>query len=172
MQRLVYMKSRVAALTIKDYVQPKASKPRGVWWSCGNEWYEWCKGDMPDWCQYYSHCYELRLNDDKILHLETPEQILEFTAEYGGNNEYYFTNEKQWMPVVTPGDYARDINWPEVAKLYSGIEICPYQYSLRLTSRTGWYYGWDIASGCVWDHNVIEGLTYLGLSEDQPREHE
>lgn len=47
-------------------------------------------------------------------------------------------------------DIIISIDWPTVAKLYAGIEISPYQYNYRLKSGFIWYYGWDVASGCIW----------------------
>lgn len=40
-----------------------------------------------------------------------------------------------------------------VAKDYDGIEIAPYQESLRYDLE--WYYGWDVASGCIWNFEGI-----------------
>ena len=49
------------------------------------------------------------------------------------------------------------IQWAEVASLYDGIEIAPYQFERRLgyhseigKAVSDWYYGWDCASGCIW----------------------
>jgi len=36
-----------------------------------------------------------------------------------------------------------------VSKEYDGIEIAPYQWDARLSLI--WYYGWDVASGCIWN---------------------
>jgi hypothetical protein len=37
---------------------------------------------------------------------------------------------------------------------YDGIEINPYQFEARYQYL--WYYGWDIASGCVWNLNNVK----------------
>ena len=34
--------------------------------------------------------------------------------------------------------------------------ITPYQWELRF--ELDWYYGWDVASGCVWNLSVIESM--------------
>lgn len=44
------------------------------------------------------------------------------------------------------------IRWPLVASLYDGILIPRYLWSIRFRN---WYYGWDCASGCVWNTDVI-----------------
>ena len=41
------------------------------------------------------------------------------------------------------------IDWRKVAKKYDGIEINPMIYELRMMALS-WYYGWDVASGCIW----------------------
>jgi hypothetical protein len=51
------------------------------------------------------------------------------------------------------------INWPKVAQDYSGIEICPYQWKFRLNYM--WYYGWDVASGCIWNQNALNSTNVI-----------
>ena len=51
------------------------------------------------------------------------------------------------------------IDWIKVSKQYSGIEINPYQHSNRYTSM--WYYGWDVASGCIWKNDLIKNITKI-----------
>ena len=50
------------------------------------------------------------------------------------------------------------IDWAEVASKYDGIIISPYQWSLRLDMEMMWYYGWDCASGCIWNISAIKEL--------------
>lgn len=45
---------------------------------------------------------------------------------------------------------------PRVRQDYAGIEISPYQYECRF--ELTWYYGWDVASGCVWDKEAIRAV--------------
>jgi hypothetical protein len=41
------------------------------------------------------------------------------------------------------------IDWPAVAKDYDGIEI---KYNVHGWNKSiGWYYVWDISSGCIWN---------------------
>ncbi len=47
----------------------------------------------------------------------------------------------------------------QVAKLYQGIIIAPYCYSIRLDNDCFWYYPWDCASGCIWDATAIAALV-------------
>jgi hypothetical protein len=61
--------------------------------------------------------------------------------------------------------YALYMNWPEVAKQYQGIIIAPYLDSCRLRDGFFWYYPWDCACGCIWDHTAIESVTYVGETD-------
>ena len=48
--------------------------------------------------------------------------------------------------------YAKEPIWPGVAaEGWAGIEIAPYIWARRLDGPARWYYGWDAASGCIWD---------------------
>ena len=71
------------------------------------------------------------------------------------NNDDFKKFEKMYS--VTTNNYGDiKIDWPKVASHYDGIEICPYLYDMRMDSD--WYYGWDVASGCVWSASGIKEL--------------
>lgn len=132
--------------------QRDSLKPNGLWYSCGTDWMKWLLSEMPNWIQPY--VYTLRLNRGSMLTMSTPKQLLEFTDKY--------INEKR-SKELSFGAHRNSmfIDWPKVARDYSGMEICPYQYSLRLSQETEWYYGWDVASGCVWDGSAIAGADLI-----------
>ena len=55
------------------------------------------------------------------------------------------------------------IDWELIQKEgYGGIEICPYNWGWR---SQNWYYGWDVASGCVWDSSSIQDVVLLAEKE-------
>jgi hypothetical protein len=86
---------------------------------------------MPHWLG--EHEYEVILQDSNILILDTPKKILEFDRDYR---------------------IGQRIDWPRLAETHDGIEINPYQWSLRFDPI--WYYGWDVASGCVWNTEKLQ----------------
>ena len=47
------------------------------------------------------------------------------------------------------------IDWPTIAVHYAGVVIAPYNWEHRLSLDSFWYYGWDCASGCIWDLSVL-----------------
>ena len=53
------------------------------------------------------------------------------------------------------------IIWENIARDYSGIEICPYLHNFRYTQS--WYYPWDIASGCIWKNDAIKNVKRIEL---------
>ena len=50
------------------------------------------------------------------------------------------------------------IDWIKVSKDYGGIEICPYLQEKR---KIKWYNTWDVASGCIWNNNIIENTSII-----------
>ena len=137
-------------MTAKDKInlpfaveQEPSFKPRGLWYGIGTSWIEWVRSEMPEWEGDY--IFNLDIDPTKILQIKSSEELLKFSKEYANN-----MNGSQL-----------GIDWSEVAKQYSGIEISPYQYSMRFDSRTRWYYGWDIPSGCIWNSDAIKGYNVL-----------
>lgn len=119
-----------------------AAKPTGLWYGMGSSWLDWCGSEMPSWLGGY--LFKVDIKTDRILQLTTPDAILAFTDEYGR------TRWRDW------GGNVDSIDWPAVAEKYCGIEIAPYQWSLRMLNKTFWYYGWDVASGVVWDPDAVD----------------
>jgi len=115
--------------------QPSSSpKPTGFWYSCEHEWHDWVRLEMPNW--EGDNYYDVQIDYSNVLVIDTYEKLLDFDAQYK-NKEF-------------------GINWQLVAQEYSGIEICPYQYKVRY--KLMWYYGWDIASGCIWKRDAIKAI--------------
>jgi hypothetical protein len=145
-------RSKIIELEDRTDKQDLSCKPVGLWYGTGASWLYWCGHEMPGWVGGY--LYRVTLNTDYILRLTTPEAVLAFTDEYGQSTWGYRRN------------HIDSIDWPAVAEKYSGIEIAPYQHSLRMGDYTFWYYSWDVASGCVWDpytaQVTVEKLAFLG----------
>ncbi len=130
MDRLRYQGTN-GHLTIRPVVQNRGPKPTGLWYSVGDEWKKWCTGE-----EFYTSqlavVYHLAVDEARTLRLTTPQEILNFTEDFGD-------------PLDT-----WKVDWPAIAAKWGGIEIAPYQWSLRFDVRARWYYGWDVASGCLW----------------------
>jgi hypothetical protein len=101
---------------------------------------------MPHWLEDVRFVYEVVPNFPRILELDTENDIRAFSEQYG-----------------VPGyrGAVDEIDWKSVGRLCDGIEICPYQWSLRMESETGWYYAWDIASGCIWRPSGLKSFRVV-----------
>lgn len=135
------------------YSRPQSSdagrKPDGFWVSVEGEmsWKEWCESE--DWgLDRFDFDHEIVLsNDANILHLCDIGQIDRFHKEYSECDNARFDSEL--------------IKWNRVAEDYQGIIIAPYQWDRRLDGKVSdWYYGWDCASGCIWDETAIHDIQY------------
>jgi hypothetical protein len=117
--------------------QKEGAKPKGLWYSLGSGWLDW---NMTEYGKHHSFksAYKLSIDMNDVLRIDTPEKLMEFDKTFAQGST---------------------VNWQEVAKNYKGIDIIPYQSSLRM--ELGWYYGWDIASGCVWDSSCIQKINKI-----------
>ena len=115
-------------------------KPKGFWYSVGDEWHNWMRAEMPEWEGKYN--YRVVVDYTNILQITNKKELLRFTEEFG----------KELAPNI--GE--KWIDWQKVAAKYKGIEISPYIHSARYD--VGWYYGWDVASGCIWNVTAIKKL--------------
>ncbi len=106
-------------------------KPKGLWYSCGSEWDDFCQMGMPEWIDGAPYVYKLQINPSNMLLIRTGEELMAFHEKY----------EKNFYGMSF-------IDWAAVAQQYDGIEICPYQMEYRYDLL--WYHGWDVASGCIW----------------------
>lgn len=115
-------------------------KPSGLWVSVDGEddWASWCASND---FGIGTERYRVYLSAaPRVLVLTSASELFDFTDTYGRPVERYHDTY---------------IDWPAVAAEYSGIIIAPYQWSCRMHSRTNWYYGWDCASGCIWNSDAI-----------------
>lgn len=129
-------------------------KPQGLWVSVKGEddWAHWCAAES---FGIGSLAYRITLTENaKILRLYSAEQIDSFTMRY------LFT-PPGW-PLALASDAGFNIDWPAVARGFQGIVISPYIWERRLASGCSWYYGWDCASGCIWDATAIASIRQLG----------
>lgn len=125
---------------------PQASadfKPKGLWISDESDeqsWSTWCTGEgFCNLSKMVRHNVTISPDAD-LLVLSTPEELREFTADLG----VMFTGRSVF------------IDWPALAGEYQGILITPYIWECRLEFT--WYYGWDCASGCIWDSAAIHRI--------------
>lgn len=139
--------------------QRAGSKPCGLWLSDDADeecsWPAWCKAEdfRTDWLRFQ---YRATLRPDaNVLMLCSASEIDAFTEEFA-------------VEIADLGRHrVHHVDWPIIATRWQGIIITPYQWSRSLDGPARWYYGWDCASGCVWDISAFERFELeadLGLA--------
>ncbi len=127
-------------------------KPKGLWYAAGKEWIEWVEREMPHWMG--DRFYKITPSS-KVLKINTLAKFQAFVQAYGEMKPSMFQGQE---PQPQFDQY---IDWRRVAKDYPGIEIAPYRQDCRL--EYAWYYGWDVASGCIWDKSGIKSIERIYL---------
>ena len=132
-----------------DQKQNFRPKPKGLWVSVGREWRDWCRSER------YSHIgqrsYIVSIDWKNIKVINNKDQLKAFTEKYQCNTGVSLLDEY-------------GLNWENISQDYSGIVIFPYLWECRNDPRTNWYYGWDIASGCIWDISCVKKVTLVSKS--------
>ena len=141
-------------------------KPEGLWLSVDgdDDWKTWCENSefglkrlkfrqkvtllsnsiiSADEARH-SHGYEGFKGD--VLHLDDEGDVRAWRGAYKSK-------------LFDESNRYEGINWAEMRRDYDGIIIAPYQYRLRMAEGFLWYYGWDCASGCIWNKRVIESIS-------------
>jgi hypothetical protein len=120
--------------------------------------------DWPSWCHSEGFCedrlvhrFRITLADDaNILQLVGEGGIRSLTQEYGvtpqGITGRFGLRDSHW------------IDWPRIAQQYKGVIISPYCWGSRL--EVAWYYGWDCASGCIWDASAIASVAEIPATSE------
>lgn len=131
-------------------------KPRGLWVSVGDDWKEWCEGERFG-LDRLAHATEIVLRPDaNVLRLASAYEIDLFHADYSVV-VHRFSGSLGTLSAI---------EWPKVAAKYQGIIIAPYVYARRLDGAAShWYYGWDCASGCLWDADAVADLRPIVQAE-------
>lgn len=136
---------QVRSLEVRQYPQTVTFKPMGFWFDCDNDWKRWCQGEKfrPDGLTW-RHTVTIR-DWSRIVQLNNEQEIDDFTTGFGAP-----LSPLRDLPFEK---WTCGINWPLVAEDHAGIVIAPYCWPRRM--QYVWYYGWDCASGCVWDTSVV-----------------
>jgi hypothetical protein len=149
-----------------SYLQSGHPKPNGLWFDVNEDWKQWCEAAQFRLETFrYRHTVTL-LDRSRILFLKSAKDIDVFTRKYGRSlgghiqllqgakdNDVFMRKYGRDLFGDIQEQFSKYIMWGEVAEKHSGIIIVPYS---RARSQTYlWYYGWNCASGCVWDTSVI-----------------
>jgi hypothetical protein len=157
MKLMHYSNKQIDSLDLKRKYQNFYGdpKPTGLWVSVentsvqnGNGWKEWCISEEYEE-ENLAHKHEIipKANAN-IARLTSYKTIKRFNGRYGIVNP--------WPSFMTR---LGRIDWTSVKKYYQGIIVTKY-YS-RYWMEFPWLYGWDCASGCIWDLSCIEKFRHI-----------
>lgn len=129
-------------------------KPCGFWVSAKG------KDDWPSWCRaedFATNRLAIRhrvylMPNANVLLVTGEAELRAFDARYG--------RDERLRPS---SNYSkRLIDWRSVALDYDGIIIAPYVWECRLDPPVSdWYYGWDCASGVIWNARAIAAIAQV-----------
>lgn len=138
---------------------PTIGKPDGFWLSDDSDfgWKEWCKGSRFR-AKAVKHKIRFRCDTENWLVISSAEDFIRFEKRYLKLDPRY-KKAKLLEPYAL--QFHGSIDFRAVKKKYGGLLITPYRNDFRLRLDCGniWYYGWDCASGCVWDLASIRRLS-------------
>jgi len=138
---------------IYDQDEFRGFKPNGLWLSVSgdDDWEWWCRENE---FNIGGYVHRATLVEENILWLRTAAEIDRFHAEWSEQDDVW----RRGGTAPLSDDFVRrqwPVNWRAVTEHYDGIMIAPYQWSRRMGGPF-WYYGWDCASGCVWQLDAVE----------------
>jgi hypothetical protein len=151
-----YSSEPLAFDSAREYKESGAYKPRGFWVSVLGErdWPAWCEAEGFQ-VKALRHGHQVTLRADaRVLLLQTPHELDNFTARYGRAPDCYRGDTTK----TTRRQYT-EIDWGRVAEQHDGLVVAPYQWQSRHEHM--WYYGWDCASGCIWNLGAVEKVWTL-----------
>jgi hypothetical protein len=114
---------------------------------------------MPHWLQPF--IYEIIIDDDQIYKIKNVKEFEAFEKNYKS------TLQNISALLGLKSEYCGDIlsshhiDYEKLSQEYGGIEIIPYLWEKRLHMKSFWYYGWDVASGCVFNKNAVKEIRFL-----------
>lgn len=123
-------------------------KPQGLWVSVEGGEYGWREWGLENSYGCFDHRFVVTL---------TPESNVLITEDLEGFHRRFSAP----LPTSDPDWRYELIDWAAVAGEYQGIIVPRYCWEHRFdTTVSNWYYGWDCASGCIWDATAVESVTY------------
>lgn len=149
------MTERSSLSMSRSYTQgTNEMKPKGLWYSLGKEWINWCGSEMPHWISKYNHMLDVDIS--RIFIISTVDDIRRLEKVYQGIDEEF---EKWGRGYIT-------IDWDKLSKDFDGIEIRNY-YDLKFSNYSDspiggpsiWFNLWDVPSGCIWNLRSLKGST-------------
>lgn len=143
----------------------RVGKPNGLWVSVEGEddWKSWCE-DEEFRLGNLASVHEVTLTESaRIARITNTEELRAFHEKWAEPTEW--SRVIDGTNVIRPEVAGRDTHywepdWLKVSLEYDGIIIAPYIWCMRLDGPF-WYYGWDCASGCIWNLEAVASFTLV-----------
>lgn len=141
----------------------ESNKPQGFWLSVEDtadpteqNWGSFCNNEVMRYRIKYK--YEITIHPNaNILVIDSAPALLEFVWMYGFRRVFHESHAIEESKRIKKELDEIQIDWWKLYKTYHGIQIAPYQHTFRY--RWIWYYGWDVASACIWDWRCIDSFV-------------
>lgn len=141
-------------------------KPKGFWFSQGDEWLQHMKKTNFR-MNTYNYLYELEIDLSKCILITNLKDLYTFTQKFCSQPS---TTSK------TIQDFCLNINWSKVVELTnkSGIVIHPNLKKIILKYKNNdieyfnsmeWYLTWDISSGAIWNKKAVTNMQLIYTKE-------
>ena len=152
----------------KKFNQTIDWKPKGLWYSSYDSWYNLILNDigLTEWL--YDYLYKIDINNNNLTTIRDKNKnnknkllVIRDTKDFN----IFCKKYKNKVKIISLGrsHHIIYINWKKVSHDYGGIEIIPY---LNKKRNIDWYYTWDVASGCIWNNELIENITHVGEKDE------
>lgn len=152
MSRLLHYSSKPITLDRSHTYGPRGfGKPPGLWVSVegDRDWREWCEGEEFA-LESLAHAHEVTLTPSA--------KVLRVDASPGAFDMF----EANYAPLLQEATATWD--WSKLRAEHDGVIIAPYRFDRRFSSF--WYYGWDCASGVIWN---LDAIAELRLTTEKAR---
>lgn len=125
-----------------------AYKTPGLWVSVEGEddWLAWCRSEGWGLDRMVCAAEVILSPASNVKRLTSAYEIDEFSDDFRTSGS----------PI-----WHRGLDWSAIRDRWQGLIIAPYCWERRLADHTGWYYGWDCASGVIWDAAAVESVQSI-----------
>lgn len=172
-----YSRRHIKKLQPRPYLYHPSllDKPKGLWFSVEDfsndtNWFDF-------WSDMHGAENRLRYKHQITLHPNSPILYISNAMEFDifeerfmlPNFDIYATlnqdgTKKFSLHEKTFQQY--EIDWCKVSRNFAGIIIAPYLWERRMNDNrsnwhTNWYYGWNCASGCIWNLRCIKSFEMV-----------
>jgi hypothetical protein len=158
-----------------EYQPTQHIKPRGLWFSLGDEWIKFLQTNLKGRTEEYNYLYELKVDMNEMFVINNMDDLHHFTKCFKSPGDTYTRKDSDTKELIHISNY---IDWQKFARITgkNGIIINPnfkkvyhtyneYQPYRLFFKNVEWYLTWDIASGAIWNATSIQDIKLIYKKE-------